>query len=78
MLLYGARANYVRLGREPDFLVLTEAAQEHPNLSKAKLSIPIMAAVLFPVMMGWIPIYFSAVIGAAVMVWSRCLTMAEA
>jgi di/tricarboxylate transporter len=78
MLLYGARANYVRLGREPDFLVLTEAAQEHPNLSKAKISIPIMAAVLFPVMMGWIPIYLSAVIGAAFMVLSRCLTMAEA
>ncbi len=53
--------------------MLTEAAQEHPHLSKAKISIPIMAAVLLPVMMGWIPIYLSAV-----MVLSRCLTMAEA
>ena len=78
MLLYGTRSNFSLLGREPDFLVLTESAQEHPNLSKAKVSIPIMAAVLVPVMMGWLPIYISAVIGAAVMVLTRCLTMEEA
>jgi len=58
--------------------VLTESAQEHPNLSKAKISIPIMAGVLFPVMMGWLPIYLAAVMGAAVMVLSRCLTVEEA
>ena len=78
MLLYGKRSNFSLLGREPDFLVLTESAQEHPNLSKAKVSLPIMAAVLFPVMMGWLPIYLSAVIGAAIMVLTRCLTMEEA
>jgi len=78
MLLYGKRTNFSLLGREPDFLVLTESAQEHPNLAKAKVSLPIMAAVLFPVMMGWLPIYLSAVIGAAIMVLTRCLTMEEA
>jgi di/tricarboxylate transporter len=78
LLLYGARSNFSLLGREPDFLVLTESAQEHPNLSKAKISIPIMAAVLLPVMMGWLPIYLAAVIGAAVMILARCLTMEEA
>ncbi len=78
LLLYGARRNFEILGREPDFLVLTESAQERPNLSKAKISVPIMAAVLLPVMMGWMPIYLSAVIGAAVMVLTRCLTMEEA
>ena len=78
LLLYGARRNFEMLGREPDFLVLTESAQERPHLSKAKISIPIMAAVLLPVMMGWMPIYLSAVIGAAVMVLTRCLTMEEA
>lgn len=78
MLLFGNRADFTLLGREPDFLVLTESAQEHPDLSKAKISIPIMAAVLFPVMMGWLPIYLAAVIGAAVMVLSRCLTVEEA
>jgi di/tricarboxylate transporter len=78
MLLYGKRSNFNLLGREPDFLVLTASAQEHPNLAKAKISIPIMAAVLFPVMMGWLPIYLSAVIGGAIMVLTRCLTMEEA
>jgi di/tricarboxylate transporter len=78
LLLYGRRPNFSLLGHEPDFLVLTESAQEHPNFSKAKISLPIMVAVLLPVMMGWIPIYLSAVIGAAVMVLSRCLTMEEA
>jgi di/tricarboxylate transporter len=37
-----------------------------------------MAAVLAPVIMGWVPIYIAVVIGAAVMVLSRCLTMEEA
>jgi di/tricarboxylate transporter len=78
MLLYGKRSHFNLLGREPDFLVLTQSAQEHPNLSKAKISIPIMAAVLLPVMMDWTPIYLAAVIGAAVMVLTRCLTMEEA
>jgi len=78
MLLYGKRSHFNLLGREPDFLVLTASAQEHPNLAKAKVSLPIMAAVLFPVMMGWLPIYLSAVIGAAIMVLTRCLTMEEA
>ncbi len=78
LLLYGARQNFEILGREPDFLVLTESAQERPDSSKAKISIPIMVAVLLPVMVGWMPIYLSAVIGAAVMVLTRCLTMEEA
>jgi di/tricarboxylate transporter len=78
LLLYGARANYALLGREPDFVVLTQSAQEQPHLEKAKISIAVMSGVLFPVMMGWLPIYLAAVIGAAVMVLTRCLTMDEA
>jgi di/tricarboxylate transporter len=78
LLLYGPRVKFNLLGREPDFMVLTESAQEVPNFKKAKLSIGIMLAVLFPVMMGWIPIYISAVIGAAFMVISGCLSMEEA
>jgi di/tricarboxylate transporter len=37
-----------------------------------------MAGVLFPVIMGWTPIYIAAVIGAAMMVLTRCMTMEEA
>lgn len=78
LLLYGPWENLKVLGREPDFLVLTEMAQEIPREEKAKVALIIMTAVLSPVIMGWLPIYIAVVIGAAVMVLTRCLTMEEA
>jgi di/tricarboxylate transporter len=78
LLLYGPWEKLNLLGREPDFLVLTETAQEVPREEKAKVAIGIMAAVLIPVIMGWVPIYIAVVIGAAFMVLTRCLTMEEA
>ena len=78
LLLYGPWEKLNLLGREPDFLVLTEAAQEPPREEKAKLALTIMAAVLIPVIMDWVPIYIAVVIGAAFMILTRCLTMEEA
>jgi di/tricarboxylate transporter len=78
LLLYGARERLRVLGREPDLVVLTEAAQEEPPVKKAGVSTLVMAAVLVPVLFGWVPIYIAAVIGAALMVLFRCLTMEEA
>jgi di/tricarboxylate transporter len=77
-LLYGPRDKLGVLGQEPDFLVLTEAAQEIPHLEKAKVSTIIMGGVLLPVVLGLVPIYISAVVGAAFMVLFRCLTTQEA
>jgi len=78
LLLYGPWEKLQLLGREPDFLVLTETAQEAPREEKAKVALTIMAAVLIPVIMDWMPIYIAVVIGAACMVLTRCLTMEEA
>jgi len=78
LLLLGPREKLNLLGLEPDFIVLTEAAQAPLRIEKAKVSSLIMAAVLLPVILGWVPIYISAVIGAALMVLSGCLTMEEA
>ena len=78
LLLYGPWDKLNLLGREPDFLVLTEMAQEAPREEKAKAALTIMAAVLIPVIMDWVPIYIAVVIGAAFMVLTRCLTMEEA
>jgi len=78
MLLYGPRDRLRMLGREPDFLVLTQEAQEAPRLKRAKVAALIMGCVLLPVVLGWIPIYIAAVVGAALMVLTRCLTMEEA
>ena len=66
------------LGREPDFIVLTGTAQEELRLEKMKISILIMGGILLPVIMGWVPIYIAAVVGAALMVLAGCLTMDEA
>lgn len=78
LLLYGRRDKMFMLGREPDFLVLTQGAQEVPRLEKAKVAALIMGSVLLPVVLGLVPIYIAAVVGAALMVLARCLTMEEA
>ncbi len=78
LLLHGPRDRLRVLGSEPDFLVLTQEAQEEPRISKAPVAALIMAAVLVPVIVGWIPIAIAAVIGATAMVLTRCLTMEEA
>ena len=51
---------------------------KRPREEKAKVALGIMAAVLLPVIMGWVPIYIAVVIGAAFMVITGCLTMEEA
>jgi di/tricarboxylate transporter len=78
LLLIGHKNKLELLGREPDFIVLTETAQEPLRLEKMKLSLLIMFGVLLPVFLGWVPIYIAAVVGAAVMVLTGCLSMDEA
>ncbi|NLE76411.1 MAG: SLC13 family permease [Chloroflexi bacterium] len=78
LLLYGPRERLRVLGQEPDFLVLTEEAQEAPRLDKAPRALAIMLAVLAPVFLGWVPISIAALAGAAMMVLSGCITMDEA
>lgn len=78
LLVYGPRKNLKILGREPDFIVLTEAAQETPRLEKAPLAAMVMAAVLLPAILNWLPISIAAVTGAVLMVLFGCLTMEEA
>ncbi len=78
LLLLGPRNKLQLLGNEPDFIVLTESAQRELRLEKMNLSMFIMAGILLPVILGWVPIYIAAVIGAALMVLTGCLTMEEA
>jgi di/tricarboxylate transporter len=78
MLLYGPRENLKVLGTEPDFLVLTEEAQEAPRLNKAPAALLVMAAVLVPVIFGRLPIAITAVMGVVLMILTGVLTMEEA
>ncbi len=74
----GSREKKKMLGHEPDFIVLTETAQKELWREKIKISTVIMGAILLTVIMGWVPIYIAAIVGAALMVLSGCLTMEEA
>jgi len=78
LLLYGPRKRLRMLGSEPDFLVLTEEAQETPNQEKIPVALLIMAVVLIPAIFDWLPIAISAIIGVALMILTKCLTMEEA
>jgi di/tricarboxylate transporter len=78
LLLFGPRSKLQMLGREPDFIVLREVVQEITHPGKARVSLLILTGVLVPVFLGWVPIYIAAVIGAALMVVTHCLTMEEA
>jgi di/tricarboxylate transporter len=78
LLLYGPREKLRLLGREPDFLVLSEEAQEPPRLRKAPVALLIMGFVLLTVIMDWLPIAIAAVLGTVLMVLSGSLTMEEA
>jgi di/tricarboxylate transporter len=78
LLLYGSRERIRVLGSDPDFLVLTEEAQEAPRTNKALLAVLIMVLVLAPVILGYVPIAIMVVVGVALMVLTGCLTMDEA
>jgi len=78
LLLYGPREKFKMLGSEPDFLVLTEEAQEAPRRNKTLISVLVMAVVLVPVILGWLNIAIAAVSGAILMVITGCLTIDEA
>ncbi len=78
LLLYGPREKLSVLGGEADFLVLTEAVQVVQHPEKALLAILVMAAVLLPVILGWLPIAITAVVGAALMILIGCLKMEAA
>ncbi len=78
LLLLGSWKKISVLGKEPDFIVLTDDIQEPVREDKAVTALAVMAAVLIPVILGWLPIYIAVVIGAAIMILTKCLTMDEA
>ncbi len=78
LLLFGPREKLKLLGSEPDFLVLTEAAQEVPRVEKAPVAGLVMAGFVLAVVLGWLHISMAAVLGATLMVLTRCLSMEEA
>ncbi|MFP5222525.1 MAG: SLC13 family permease [Acidobacteriota bacterium] len=78
LLVYGSRRSLESLTRDPDFLVLDEAAARVPRLEQAPAAVFIMLAVIGTAILGLAPIAIAAVAGATLMVLARCLTIEEA
>jgi len=78
LLLLGPRQRLAVLEREPDFLALTPVTQRSIDTRKAPVAGGIMLAVVVSVLIGWLPIYIAAVIGATLMVVAGCLSMEDA
>jgi di/tricarboxylate transporter len=78
LLVYGQRSNLEVLARDPDFLVLDEAAARAPRLEKARIAVAIMVAVILSAILGFVPIAIAALVGATLMVLVGCLSMEEA
>jgi di/tricarboxylate transporter len=78
LLLLGPREKLQLLENDPDFLLLTPLTQRAVDSRKAPVGGAIMLGVVVSVLIGWLPIYIAAVIGATLMVLTRCLTMEEA
>ncbi|MEE8357441.1 MAG: SLC13 family permease [Anaerolineales bacterium] len=78
LLLFGSRRRLQMFGAEPDFLVLSEEALPAPRRNKAPYALLIMALVLIPVILNWLPIAISAVAGVALMILTGSLQMDEA
>ena len=78
LLLLGPRDKLRVLDDDPDFLALTPVGQQPADTKRAPLAATIMLGVVAAVLTGWLPIFIAAVIGATLMVLSRCLTMEQA
>jgi di/tricarboxylate transporter len=78
LLLVGPRERLLVLERDPDFLILTSLSSRTVDTRKAPIAGAIMAGVVVSVLIGWLPIGIAALLGATLMVVSRCIKMDEA
>jgi len=78
LLVYGPRRSLEAVARDPDFLVLDEAAARAPRLEKAYIAAAVMLGVLLTAILGLVPISIAAMTGAALMVLAGCIRMDEA
>ncbi len=80
LLLLGKKENLKMLGRESDFLVVGDELKDTSvrKPKKAPMASLILVCILFPVLMGWLPIAIAALTGATLMVLTNCLNMEEA
>ena len=78
LLLYGPRENIRRLAAEPDFLVLSEAAQATRSTRKAPYAVAGLVLMIGLVATGFQPIHVAAFTAASLIILAGALTMQQA
>lgn len=78
LLLQGRRAMMDALVGDPDLILLREIEVTRPRRTHALTAIAVVAAVVGTATTGLLPIVVAAVLGAATMVATGCLTVKEA
>jgi len=78
LLFVGPRNKLALPNDDADFLVLTPVSVPSVDTRRAPLASLIMFGVIASVLVGWLPISISAILGAALMVVSGCLNMEQA
>ncbi|BAN68374.1 Na+:sulfate symporter [endosymbiont of unidentified scaly snail isolate Monju] len=77
VLVQGSREQIARLKREAQVLVL-DATTELPHSDRAPLALAIMAGIVLPAALGWLPIVYTALAGVLLMIATRCLDWRDA
>lgn len=77
LLMQGKRQEVRRLRDEGRLLILARSVHV-PRSAKAPLALAIMAGVVLTAAIGWMPIIASALCGAVLMLFGRCLALDEA
>jgi di/tricarboxylate transporter len=78
LLLLGPRAKLDVFGRESDFITMTPLSDRPPDTKRAPVAGLIMLGVVASVLAGVFPIAIAAILGATLMVITRCLNMEQA
>lgn len=78
LVLYGLRRRAEALKREPDLIPLGGASEAPPDLRRAPLALAVTGVALIPVIAGWIPVEVGVLIGAVLLILTRCLRPDEA
>lgn len=78
LLVLGAPSAINKLRASPDFVFVSGATQDLPNPRKKPLAIGIFAAAIASAATGLVPIAISAIIGAVLMLFTRCVTLRQA
>ncbi|MGM0633915.1 MAG: SLC13 family permease, partial [Pseudomonadota bacterium] len=78
LLLVGPLKQLARLNDNPDLIILNPVSVRDTDTRKAPLAGGLMAGVVLATLTGWLPIHIAAILGAALMVLTQCLSMEDA